>query len=392
MAVPFVDLRSQYDSIAEELKASVLRALDSQTYVLGPEVEAFEEEFAAYCGVGYAVGVNSGTAALHLALLALGVGPGDEVITVANTFIATAEAISAASATPVFVDVDPHTYLMDPSLLEAAITPRTRAIIPVHLYGQVAEMDAIRAVADGHNIPIVEDACQAHGATYRGQRAGSLGAIGCFSFYPSKNLGAVGEAGMAVTNSPALAQGMRTLRDHGQAQRYYHDVVGYNYRMSALQGAALRVKLPHLDEWNARRHAHAQRYTSLLAELPVVTPVEAPASQSVYHLYVVRVSDRDALRDHLAVQDIGTGIHYPVPIHLQAAYADLGYGPGVLPVTEAAAGQIVSLPMYAELSDGQIEAVVEAIARCPGLRRLEECDLLPALRSSAPGCSHTRAT
>src|SRR5579864_9240991 len=244
MNVPFVDLRAQYEAIADELKESVLRTLDSQVFVLGPEVEAFEEEFAAYCGVRHAVAVNSGTAALHLALLALGVGSGDEIITVANTFIATAEAISAAGATPVFIDIEPRSDLMDPTLIEAAITPRTRAIMPVHLYGQVAEMDAIRAIARRHNVPVIEDACQAHGATYKGHRAGSLGAIGCFSFYPSKNLGAIGEGGMAVTDSPELAAAIRTLRDHGQSRRSYHDVVGYNYRMSALQGASLRVKLP----------------------------------------------------------------------------------------------------------------------------------------------------
>lgn len=380
MGVPFVDLRAQYETIAEEMKASVLRALDSQIFVLGPEVEAFEQEFAAYCGVGHAVAVNSGTAALHLALLALGVGPGDEVITVANTFIATAEAISACGATPVFIDVDAQTDLMDPALLESAITPRTRAIIPVHLYGQVAEMEAIRAIAARHNIPVIEDACQAHGATYRGQRAGSLGAIGCFSFYPSKNLGAIGEGGMAVTDSPELAAAMRTLRDHGQSRRYYHDVVGYNYRMSALQGAALRVKLPYLDGWNARRRAHAQRYDRLLAGLPVETTVEAPTGESVYHLYVVRVPDRDALRAHLAASGIATGVHYPVPIHLQEAYADLGYRSGSLPVTEEHAAQIVSLPMYAELTDAQIDAVVAAIARCPHLSATDDiAELRPAV-------------
>lgn len=372
MPVPFVDLRAQYETIADELKAAVLRTLDSQVFVLGPEVEAFEEEFAAYCGVGHAVAVNSGTAALHLALLALGVGRGDEVITVSNTFIATGEAISAAGATPVFIDIDRDTYLMDAALLEAAITPRTRAIIPVHLYGQVAEMDAIRAIADRHGIPVVEDACQAHGATYKGQRAGSLGAIGCFSFYPSKNLGAVGEGGIAVTDSPELAAAMRCLRDHGQSHRYYHDVVGYNYRMSAIQGASLRVKLPYLDEWNAARRAHAQRYNALLADLPVVAPVEAPTGEGVYHLYVVRVADRTALRAHLAAREIGTGIHYPVPIHLQQAYADLGYRPGSLPVTEAHTAQIVSLPMYAELTDEQIDTVVEAIAACPGFHEADE--------------------
>lgn len=372
MNVPFVDLRAQYDTIADDLKASVLRVLDSQVFVLGPEVAAFEEEFAASCGAAHAVAVNSGTAALHLALAALGVGPGDEVITVANSFIATAEAISAAGATPVFVDIDPQTYLMDPWLLEAAITPRTRAIMPVHLYGQVSDMDAILAVAGRHQVPVIEDACQAHGATYKGRRAGSMGAIGCFSFYPSKNLGAIGEGGAAVTASAELAARMRALSDHGQSRRYYHDVVGYNYRMAALQGVALRVKLPHLEGWNARRRAHARRYTRLLAGLPIVTPLESPSGQSVYHLYVVRVSARETLRAHLAAQGISTAIHYPVPIHRQDAYAGLGYRPGALPVTEAQAAQIVSLPMYAELTDEQIDAVVTAIATCPDLRPVED--------------------
>jgi dTDP-4-amino-4,6-dideoxygalactose transaminase len=372
MTVPFVDLRAQYETIGDELRASVLRVIDSQIFVLGPEVEAFENEFAAFCGAGHAVALNSGTAALHLALLALGVGPGDEVITVANTFIATAESISAAGAIPVFVDIEPSTHLIDPALIEAAITPRTRAIIPVHLYGQVADMDAINKMAERHNLAVIEDACQAHGAVYKGRRAGSMGAIGCFSFYPSKNLGTIGEGGAAVTNSPELAATMRSLRDHGQSRRYYHDVVGFNYRLGALEGAALRVKLPYLERWNERRRAHAQRYDRLLARLPVATTTESPSGTSVYHLYVVRTSERDMLRDHLTSRGIGTGIHYPVPIHLQPAYAHLGYRRGSLQVTEAHAVELVSLPMYAELTDEQIDAVVESVEAFSG------CDIAQA--------------
>jgi len=366
MHVPFVDLRQQHDAIAESLKASVMRVLDSQVYIQGPEVEAFEEEFAAACHTSHAVAVNSGTAALHVALAVLGVAPGDEVITVSHTFIATAEAISAAGAVPVFVDIDPDTYLMDPALLEAAITPRTRAIIPVHLYGQIADMDRILAIARRHHLPVIEDACQAHGATYKGRPAGGLGDIGCFSFYPSKNLGAIGEGGAAVTNSPDLAAAMRRLRDHGQSRRYYHDVVGYNYRMNAIQGAALRVKLPHLGEWNARRREHAALYSRLFLGLPLATPIERPECDSVYHLYVVRLEDRDGLRAHLSAHNIGTAVHYPVPVHLQAAYAGLGYRRGSLPVTEATVDQIVSLPMFAELTDRQIGTVVLATSTFVG--------------------------
>jgi dTDP-4-amino-4,6-dideoxygalactose transaminase len=383
MSVPFVDLKAQYETIEDDLKASVLRVLDSQTFVLGPEVEAFEEEFAAFCGVKYCVALNSGTAALHLALVALGVKPDDEVITVSNTFIATAEAISAAGATPVFIDIDPDTYLMDPALLEAGITPRTRAIIPVHLFGQVADMDAIMAVADRHGIPVIEDACQAHGATYKGARAGSLGAIGCFSFYPSKNLGTVGEGGAAITDSAEVAAAMRSLRDHGQYRRYYHDVVGYNYRMGAIQGAALRVKLPYLADWNRQRRARAQEYDRLLAELPVTTPFEASYGESVYHLYVIRAEDRDGLRAYLEARGIATGIHYPVPIHLQEAYAGLGYGLHSLPVTESRTQQIVSLPMYAELTTGQVQTVVDAIEEFSSSTRIDAAVRAEPARVSA---------
>ena len=361
MRVPLVDLQAQYSTIKEELRESVLRVLDSQHYIQGPEVEAFEQEFAAACETPYAIAASSGTAALHLALAALGIGPGDEVVTVSHTFIATAESISDTGATPVFVDIDPATYLMDPARLEAAITPHTRAIVPVHLYGQMADMDALIAIGARYGIPVIEDACQAHGASYRGRRAGSIGLAGCFSFYPSKNLGAIGEAGAIVTSSPELATAMRTLREHGQSERYIHDVVGFNYRMAEIQAAALRVKLPYLTHWNACRRAHARRYNQALSRLPLVTPFEEATGDAVYHLYVVRVEDREAFRASLATQGIDTGVHYPVPVHLQRAYAALGYRPGALPITEAHAQQIVSLPMYAELTDAQIDAVVSAI-------------------------------
>ncbi len=360
--VPFVDLRAQHDVIGAELRSAVLRVLDSLDYVQGAEVSAFEDEFAVACGVTHAVATSTGTSALHLALLAAGVKPGDEVVTVSHTFIATAEAISACGAVSVFIDIDPRTYLMDASLLEAAITPRTKAIIPVHLYGAMADMDAILAVANRHGLPVLEDACQAHRATYKGRRAGSLGAAGCFSFYPSKNLGTIGEGGAVVTNDSAMAARMRMLRDHGQSRRYYHDVVGYNYRMASLQAAALRVKLPYLDGWNEARRSHAEQYARLLSGLPISLPEDSADVVPVYHLYVIRALDRDGLREHLTAQGIGTGIHYPVPIHRQLAYADTGWVTGALPVTERVAGQVLSLPMYAELTNGQIAAVVDVLA------------------------------
>ncbi len=359
---PLVDLRAQYAHLAEDLRSAVLRVLDSLDYVQGAEVAAFEEEFGAACDTRYAVATSTGTSALHLALLALGVGPGDEVITVSHTFIATAEAISACGATAVFIDIDPRTYLMDPSLLEAAITHRTKVILPVHLYGQTADMDAILAIANRHGLPVLEDACQAHRATYKGRRAGSLGVAGCFSFYPSKNLGTVGEGGAVVTNDLGMAERMRMLRDHGQSRRYYHDVVGFNYRMASIQAAALRVKLPYLDGWNAARRDRARHYGRALAGLPVTTPDASNDGEPIYHLYVIRAANRDGLRDHLTAQGIGSGIHYPVPIHLQQAYAGTGWSMGALPVTELVAGRILSLPMYAELTNNQIELVGESIA------------------------------
>ena len=359
--IPLVDLKQQYAQIGEEIERRVCHVLRSGQYVGGPEVEALEEEFARYCGVSYAVSVNSGTAALHTALLALGLGPGDEVITVAHTFAATVEAIVATGASPVFVDIDPDSYTMDPGQLEAAITPRTRAIIPVHLYGQPADLEPILTIAAARGLAVIEDACQAHGATYRGRRVGSLGAIGCFSFYASKNLGAAGEGGMAVTDSPLYAERIRRLRDHGQGHRYQHEVLGFNYRLPALQAAVLRVKLPHLDAWNERRRAHAAAYGRLLADLDVALPGERPDSSHVYHLYVIRSQARDRLREHLAAQGIASGIHYPLPVHLQPAYQQYGAGPGSLPHSEAAAATVLSLPMYPELTPPQLERVASAL-------------------------------
>jgi dTDP-4-amino-4,6-dideoxygalactose transaminase len=362
MHVPFLDLHLQYATIREDLAAAWQRVLESAAFAGGPFVADFEKAFASFCGRELALGVGSGTAALWLTLRGLGVGPGDEVITTPNTFIATAEAISFCGATPVFVDVDARTYTMDPNLLEPAITPRTKAIIPVHLYGQPADMDPILAVAQRHGLPVVEDACQAHGAEYKGRKAGALGHAGCFSFYPGKNLGAYGEAGVVVTNDAGLAQKIRILRDHGQTERYTHALIGWNDRMDGLQGAVLSVKLKHLEQWNEARRSHARRYARLLDGLEGVTcPHEAPYARHVYHVYAVRVPRRDELAAALRRQDIWCGIHYPVPIHLQQAYEFLGHRPGSFPVAERAARELLSLPMFPELTTEQIETVAAGI-------------------------------
>jgi dTDP-4-amino-4,6-dideoxygalactose transaminase len=360
--VPFLDLRAQYATIREELAAVWQRVLDSAAFAGGPFVADFEKKFASFCGCQFALGVGSGTAALLLALRGLGVGAGDEVITTPNTFIATAEAISFCGATPVFVDVDPQTYTMDPNLLESVITPRTKAIIPVHLYGQPADMDPILALAQRHGLLVIEDACQAHGAEYKGRGAGSLGQAGCFSFYPGKNLGAYGEAGAVVTNDAELAEKIRVLRDHGQTERYRHALVGWNDRMDGLQGAVLSVKLKHLEKWNEARRSHARFYNRLLGNLAQLTlPREAGYARHVYHIYAVRVPRRDELTAALRQRDISCGIHYPVPIHLQKAYEFLGYRPGCFPVAERSARELLSLPMFPELTLEQIEAVAAGI-------------------------------
>jgi dTDP-4-amino-4,6-dideoxygalactose transaminase len=360
--VAFVDLRAQYAGLSNELRAAVTGVLESTDFILGGEVELFEEEFAEFCGVAHAVGLDSGTSALELALRAFGVGPGDEVITAANTFAATALAISYTGATPVLVDVSRATYNMDPALLEAAITPRTRAIVPVHLYGQPADLDAIVPIAREHGIPVIEDACQAHGAAYRGRRAGSIGDAAAFSFYPAKNLGAAGDGGALVTNDGEIAETVRMLRNYGQEEKYHHLIRGYNRRLDTLQAAVLRVKLRHLHRWNALRGRHAALYRDLLSPTHVKTPYVADDVVHVWHLYVVRSPHRDDLRDHLGAYGIATGIHYPVPIHLQPAYADLGYSEGMFPVTEQCSREVLSLPMFAELTPDDIEHVVDVIA------------------------------
>lgn len=359
--VNFVDLKKQYHSIKEEIDSAVLGVLESTQFVLGKEVAAFEEEFADYCQVDHGVAVNSGTSALHLAFLAAGIGAGDEVITVANTFIATIAAIRYTGATPVLVEMDPVSYTMDPAKIEAAITERTKAICPVHLFGQMADMDAIMTIAEKHNLLVIEDAAQAHGAEYKGRRAGSIGHIGCFSFYPGKNLGAYGEGGMVTTKNQDYAHAVRMMRDWGAEKKYYHDLPGFNYRMTGIQGAILRVKLRHLEDWTEARRAHAAYYDQLLVDVDVSTPAEMSYARHVYHLYVIRAAQRDALQKAMGEKKIYTGIHYPIPVHMQKAHADLGYKQGDFPLTEKAADEILSLPMFAELLDEEIVQVVDAI-------------------------------
>jgi dTDP-4-amino-4,6-dideoxygalactose transaminase len=359
--IPFVDLKAQYSSIKAEIDSAVLRTLDSTQFILGSDVAAFEGDFARYCGVDHAIGVNSGTSALHLALLAAGVGPGSEVITVPNTFVATVAAIEYCGARPIFVDIESRYFNLDPERLERAITSRTKAILPVHLYGQTADMDPIVHVARRHGVAVIEDACQAHGAEYKGRRAGSLGDLGCFSFYPGKNLGAYGEGGAVVTSNAEFASKIRMLRDWGQKTKYHHVLKGFNYRLDGIQGAILRVKLKYLEQWTESRRNHAAVYDRLLAGT-VVTPEARPDSRHVYHLYAIRSRDRARLQSELTSQGIQTGIHYPIPVHLMEAYRDLGYGEGCFPEAERAAREVLSLPMYPELRDEQIRAVASAVA------------------------------
>jgi dTDP-4-amino-4,6-dideoxygalactose transaminase len=360
--VPFVDLITNSRSIEPEVMDAMRRVVERGVFVLGSEVAAFEREFAAYCEAAHGIGVDSGTSGLELALRAFDVGPGDEVITAANTFIATVFAISYTGARPVLVDVDPRRHTLDPGALEKAITPRTKAVLPVHLYGQPADMDPILDVARRHRLVVIEDACQAHGARYRGRRTGSLGQAAVFSFYPSKNLGAFGDGGMVVTGDRAVADRLRGLRDYGQPRKYHHAYLGFNRRLDELQAAVLRVKLRHLDAWNAARVRAADEYDRVLAVLPVERPARAADATHVFHLYVVRVRGRDAARTHLDGRGIHTGIHYPVPVHVQEACADLGYRRGDFPVTEAAAEEALSLPMYPELTGAQIRIVADALA------------------------------
>jgi len=373
MNVPFVDLKTQYKQIQHEVLPMVTEAMANGAFIGGPHLANFETEFAAFCDTTYCAGVNSGTDALRFALMAAGVGPGDSVITVPHTFIATTEAISQAGATPAFVDIDERTYNMSPQKLDDYLKSRNRqssidnrisAVIPVHLYGQPADMDPILEIAREYNLAVVEDACQAHGALYKGRKAGSLGTVGCFSFYPGKNLGAYGEGGAVVTEDEEIADKIRMLRDHGQAKKYFHDVEGYNGRLDAIQAGVLRIKLKRLSDWNQARRDHAALYDLLLADVPGVTlPFQADFAQSVYHLYVILVEDRDALQKFLGDNGVATGLHYPLPLHLQKAYGHLGYKKGDFPVTERVAGTLLSLPMYPELTRPQIEYVVELIKK-----------------------------
>jgi dTDP-4-amino-4,6-dideoxygalactose transaminase len=359
--VPYLDLQAQYDGIRTEVLAALGEICESGRFAQGPATSDFEAKFAAYCGVDHCVSLNSGTSALHLALRCLNIGPGDEVITVAMTFIGTAWAISYVGAKPVFVDIDPARRTMCPTKLEAAITPRTKAIVPVHLFGMPAEIDRIKAIADRHNLPVVEDAAQAHGARYRGKRVGQFGQIACFSFYPSKNLGAYGEGGALITNEASIAQRACSLRDHAQNQRYLHDEIGYNYRMDSFQAAVLAIKLKRLDAWNTARAECAAYYTELLKDSPYKLPAHVSHSECVWHCYVIEAPERDRVREGLSDAGIETGVHYPVPVHLQKAYAHLGYKPGDLPVTEKLCQHCLSLPIYPELSKEKIFTVASIL-------------------------------
>ncbi|HEY7356349.1 MAG TPA: DegT/DnrJ/EryC1/StrS family aminotransferase [Ktedonobacterales bacterium] len=378
MSVPFLDLKAQMASIRSEIDAAVARVLDNCHFILGEEVTAFEEEFAAFCEARECVGMDNGISALELGLRAAGVGPGNEVITVSHTFIATVSAISFTGATPVLVDVRPDTYLLDPASLEAAITPRTRAIVPVHLYGQTVDMDPVMDIAERYHLFVLEDACQAHGARYKGRRAGSLGHAAAFSFYPGKNLGAAGDAGALTTNDPQLAQHARMLRNYGQSAKYHHDVLAFNRRLDSVQAAILRVKLRYLDAWNAARRQVASEYAARLAGLPIGLPQVAADNEPVWHLYVIRAAERDALQRSLAAAGVETGLHYPVPIHHQQAYPELA---GLrFPVSEWIAAQCLSLPIFAEMTEAQITSVVEALAQATRGAAAPSGAALPAAR------------
>jgi dTDP-4-amino-4,6-dideoxygalactose transaminase len=360
--VPFLDLGAQHAPLRREIDRAIAEVIDRSAFAGGQFVESFEAEFARYCGSKHAIGVGNGTDALWLALLACNVGVGDEVLTVPSTFMATAEAITYCGATPVFVDIDKSTYTMDPSRLERAITSKTKAIVPVHLFGQPADMRPILEIGREKGIPVIEDAAQAHGAEYQGKKAGSLGLAGCFSFYPGKNLGALGEAGAVVTNDDRVAEKIRILRDHGQRHKYHHSMIGWNCRMDGIQGAVLSVKLRHLDRGNAQRRSHAAHYDREFAKLEgVTTPFSASSVRHVYHVYAIRVAERDIVLNRLNEAGIGCGIHYPVPVHLQEAYRHLGYVRGSFPVSEQTSNEFISLPMYPELNLEQRQAVIQAV-------------------------------
>ncbi len=366
MHVPYLDLKKQYSSLRNEIREALDRVCSDTSFILGKEVNEFEKEFAAYCEVKYCVALNSGTSALHLALLALGVKPGDEVITTPNTFIATAEAICYTGAKPVFVDIDPKTGNLDPSLIERVITGRTKGILPVHLYGRPADMDTILGIAQKHGLVVIEDACQAHGARYRGRRVGSIGDAAAFSFYPSKNLSAYGEGGALTTNNAATAELARSLRNHGQSGPYTHARIGYNYRMDGFQGAVLRVKLKKLEQWDSRRNEIAALYRSVLKDAKVEIPVDDPRDERVYHLFVVYVERRDAVRAALEARGVHTAIHYPCPVPLQPAFAGLGFGAGSFPHAERACERVLSMPFFPEMTDEQVQYAAEQLAALVG--------------------------
>ncbi|WP_262966577.1 DegT/DnrJ/EryC1/StrS family aminotransferase [Methylobacter psychrophilus] len=359
--IPFVDLKTQYTEIKDEVNTAIQGVLESCQFTLGTEVALFEQEFATYSQAQFGIGVNTGTSALHLALLAAGIGHNDEVITVPFTFVATVAAIDYTGAKTVFVDIDPRTFTIDVKAIEKAITDKTKAIIPVHLYGQPADMDPILEIAKRHGLVVIEDAAQAHGAEYKGKRVGSLGDMGCFSFYPGKNLGAYGEGGMVVTNNAEYTRTIRMLRDWGAEQKYQHVLKGYNYRMEGIQGAVLRVKLRHLEKWTEARRTTAEHYNELLADSGVQIPEVMSYARHVYHIYAIRTRQRSKWQQALEAKGIQTGIHYPIPVHLLPAYADLGYTKGDFPHSEQAANEVLSLPMHANLSRAQCEEVSEAI-------------------------------
>jgi dTDP-4-amino-4,6-dideoxygalactose transaminase len=374
MHIPFVDLKAQYETLKDEVAEAIRGILDSAQFIGGEAVASFERDFAAYCQVRYARGVASGTDALHLALRALGIGHGDEVITTANTFMATAAAIVATGARPVFVDIDPDSYTIDPSMIERALTGRTRAIVPVHLFGQPADMGPIKEIARRRALYVVEDAAQAHGAEYQGVRTGALGDVGCFSFYPAKNLGAYGDGGAVTTNSAAIAERIERLRDHGRTTHHSHAEIGFNSRLDALQAAVLQIKLRRLDEWNASRRRAAEWYAAELAQSGIKTPFVRQGSTHVYHLYVIATNERDAMRSKLDEAGVATGIHYPLPLHLQPALAHLGYRRGDLPCCEAMAARSLSLPMFPELGRDQVRriaAIARAAAERDGHKKLQ---------------------
>jgi dTDP-4-amino-4,6-dideoxygalactose transaminase len=381
--IPLIDLKAQHRSVQKELREAFDRVLETSEFALGSEVAAFEVEFANYCGARHGIAVNSGTSALHLALLAAGIGAGDEVITVPFTFVATVAAVIYAGARPIFVDIDPRSYTMDVSQIERAITKRTKAILPVHLYGQPADMDPILEIASRHHLVVIEDAAQAHGAEYKGRRAGSIGDLGCFSFYPTKNLGACGEGGMVVSNRPEYDRTIRMLRDWGQEKKYYPVLKGYNYRMEGLQGAILRVKLRHLEAWTEARRTHAARYGVLLSGSGVQTPQSMAYARHVYHVYAIRTAERAVVQRSLAARGIQSAVHYPYPIHLLPAYSDLGHREGDFPQAEKLSAEQLSLPMYPELSEEaifQVASIVSGAARDSSKRS----EVAPPAKSSMP--------